>query len=336
MTNSPKLSIIVPVYKVEAYLPRCLDSILAQTFTDFELILIDDGSPDRCGEIMEEYAKRDSRIVTIHQQNQGVSAARNAGLRIAQGQYIMFCDSDDMVAKTWAEYMLAAARQGHWSLILCNYSTNLADLGQYESGKEKEEVYYSDRFLEFLLCKPVGSVWNTIFKATLIRENNISFDSNYSYGEDKLFILEYLLCDDGEFCTRCQNVVLYYYSDQSIEGRLTKQFSEDRTAFLIPERALMLQIGRKFGVPAEEIQRYLKLKQDIAIIERIRGITMSGSFFAVRRQLLEYLSSADFCDAIQNPDIKRKLTNRFYKVLNMKNPLIVYLYDYLGQLRVRR
>ena len=92
-----KFSVIVPVYKVETYLPRCIESILNQTVTDFELILIDDGSPDCSGEICDAYAAKDSRIRVIHQKNGGVSKARNAGLDIAQGEYIVFVDSDDWV-----------------------------------------------------------------------------------------------------------------------------------------------------------------------------------------------------------------------------------------------
>ena len=88
MEGSPLLSIIVPVYKVEAFLPGCLDSILGQTFRDFELILVDDGSPDNCGMICDEYAKQDDRIRVIHQENQGRSAARNAGIDIAKGDYL--------------------------------------------------------------------------------------------------------------------------------------------------------------------------------------------------------------------------------------------------------
>ena len=95
--KTPEISVIVPVYKVEPYLRQCVDSILAQTFTDFELILVDDGSPDNCSAICDEYAEKDDRIIVIHQQNQGLSAARNAGMEIMRGEYVMFVDSDDMI-----------------------------------------------------------------------------------------------------------------------------------------------------------------------------------------------------------------------------------------------
>ncbi len=95
--KSPTISVIVPVYNAEKTLRRCVDSILAQTFEDFELILINDGSKDQSGDICDEYAAKDSRVKTIHKTNGGVSSARNAGLRIAQGEYIAFIDSDDYI-----------------------------------------------------------------------------------------------------------------------------------------------------------------------------------------------------------------------------------------------
>lgn len=97
---NPKLSVIVPVYKAEKYLHRCVESILTQTFTDFEILLIDDGSPDRSGEICDEYAKKDSRIKVFHKLNGGASDARNVGLDNAQGEYVCFVDSDDVVDPT--------------------------------------------------------------------------------------------------------------------------------------------------------------------------------------------------------------------------------------------
>ena len=104
--NKPRLSVIVPVYKVEKYIHNCVDSILKQTFSDFEVILVDDGSPDRCGEICDSYATLDKRIKVIHQSNGGLSAARNKGIEIARGEIIGFVDSDDEISADMYEKML--------------------------------------------------------------------------------------------------------------------------------------------------------------------------------------------------------------------------------------
>lgn len=113
------ISVIVPVYRVEKYLPACIDSILNQTFTDFELILVDDGSPDRCPEICDETAKRDARVRAIHQANQGLSAARNAGIEAAHGAWLSFVDSDDFLAPDFLETLHDAAVRAGADCALC-------------------------------------------------------------------------------------------------------------------------------------------------------------------------------------------------------------------------
>lgn len=117
------ISVIVPVYNVEKYLNECVDSILAQTYTDFELILVDDGSPDNCGAICDEYAASDSRIRVIHQKNGGLSAARNTGLDIAKGEYVTFVDSDDLVCKTYLECLLQALLAEQADIAVCDMVT---------------------------------------------------------------------------------------------------------------------------------------------------------------------------------------------------------------------
>lgn len=115
----PVISVIVPVYKVEPYLRRCIDSILAQTYTDFELILVDDGSTDNCGAICDEYAKQDARIRVIHQENGGLSAARNAGIDAAQGDYLTFIDSDDFIAEGFLEQLWQTAQETAAECVIC-------------------------------------------------------------------------------------------------------------------------------------------------------------------------------------------------------------------------
>ena len=111
--DTPKISVIVPVYKVEAYLRRCVDSVLAQTFKDFELILVDDGSPDKCGEICEEYASSHPFISVIHQKNQGLSAARNNAVPMSRGEFITFVDSDDVITPDYLEYLYGLSESHH-------------------------------------------------------------------------------------------------------------------------------------------------------------------------------------------------------------------------------
>lgn len=116
-----KISIIIPVYNVEKYIDKCIQSILCQTFKEFEMILIDDGSPDKCGEICDEYAKKDNRIKVYHQENGGVSAARNLGIRESVGEYICFVDPDDYLMEDYCEKFYNAVKQTGTKLAICNY-----------------------------------------------------------------------------------------------------------------------------------------------------------------------------------------------------------------------
>ncbi|ETI67550.1 glycosyltransferase family 2 protein [Neobacillus vireti] len=115
------ISIIVPIYKVEKYLAICTDSILNQTFKDFELILVNDGSPDKCGEICDDYTKKDNRVKVIHKSNGGLSSARNAGINVAQGKYIAFVDSDDYIHPKMFEILFEAAEKYSSDITMCNF-----------------------------------------------------------------------------------------------------------------------------------------------------------------------------------------------------------------------
>lgn len=134
-----KISAIIPVYKVENYLHKCVDSVLAQTHSDLEVILVDDGSPDNCGVICDEYAAKDSRVKVIHKENGGVSSARNSGLDMATGQWIMFVDSDDLIDHHYAEFLLKAAQQTDADLVCCGNSRFI----------EEPSLSSDDRFEEY-------------------------------------------------------------------------------------------------------------------------------------------------------------------------------------------
>lgn len=165
----PEISVIVPVYKVEKYLTKCVDSILAQTFTDFELWLVDDGSPDHCGIICDEYARKDARVKVIHKKNGGLSDARNAALDVMQGEYVFFVDSDDWIAVDALEIMYAASKRTGAEVATGNI------ISVYEDGTEKllysptqKEKILKDEEILATLLQP--SACNRLYKAELFRK----------------------------------------------------------------------------------------------------------------------------------------------------------------------
>lgn len=167
------ISIIIPIYKVEPYLRRCLDSVLAQTYTDLQIILVDDGSPDGCGAICDEYAAKDSRIEVIHQENRGLSGARNAGLALAKGEYIAFLDSDDYVDETMYEKLLQVLLEKDADIAECGYRWVKPDVTYDRENTGKVDIYTNLEALEMLYFgdQMFGGisivVWNKLYRAEL-------------------------------------------------------------------------------------------------------------------------------------------------------------------------
>lgn len=165
------ISIIIPIYKVEEYLRRCIDSVLAQTYTDLQIILVDDGSPDNCPKICDEYASTDKRVEVIHQKNCGLCSARNNGLKIAKGDYILYIDSDDFIAPDMCEKLLSAAQQKQADMVICNYINYYPD-GTSVIPKPFFKETYTNISSKQALCvafKRVSfSVWNKLFKRQVL------------------------------------------------------------------------------------------------------------------------------------------------------------------------
>ena len=142
----PKVSIIIPVYKVEKYLPDCLNSVLSQTFQDWEAICVNDGSPDNCGKILDEYAQRDKRIKVIIQENQGLSLARNNGLKQAKGEYILFLDSDDFIYPQLLEICVSLAEKENAQMVSFSFTKN------GDENLDSAPTYNLNTLKKFLKC----------------------------------------------------------------------------------------------------------------------------------------------------------------------------------------
>lgn len=214
----PAISLIVPVYKVEPYLRECVDSILAQTFTDFELILIDDGSPDNCGIICDEYAEKDNRIIVIHQKNGGLSAARNAGLDVAKGEYVTFIDSDDVVSPQYLKLLYGQLLNNGCDISICGNIEFTKDYSQIEhvvngyvtvTGREATKGIYDDK-----KRAPVMAC-GKLYKIKLF--DSIRFPEGRIHEDD--YIVPILLYRSEKVCILSSKLYGYRQRDDSIMGK---------------------------------------------------------------------------------------------------------------------
>ena len=195
-----KVSVIVPVYKVELYLRDCIDSILGQTYRNLQLILVDDGSPDNCGAICDEYALRDNRVLVLHKENGGVSSARNVGLDHADGTYITFCDSDDGYERDWIAQMVDAMEAYHPDVVVGGFTYMAEDgtlgspypheTGQWRTESEMEKIKYC--FTMAMQQCHGGEIWDRLFRRDIVMDNQIRFcETCGNYAEDLGFVLSY-------------------------------------------------------------------------------------------------------------------------------------------------
>lgn len=244
------ISIIVPVYRAEAYLSRCLDSLKAQTYRDLEIWLVDDGSPDGSGRICDAYAEEDPRFHVIHQENQGVSSARNAALSRVSGTYLGFMDADD-----WAEPdLFRKLREGFTAkglradeagkdapgtedgaagsagtspvLSMCCFYLNESE-AYYPLNRRETTAYEGNDALFFILTDKMSALWDKLFLTSRIRERNLRFDPSLTVCEDLLFIFQYLM--GGELLY--QPLPLYHYRQS--EGSITRSgFTPSRMSLL--------------------------------------------------------------------------------------------------------
>lgn len=220
------ISIIVPIYNAESTLDRCICALIGQTHQNIEIILINDGSKDRSLEICRQYESQDPRIRVIDKPNGGVSSARNAGLDIARGEFVMFCDSDDWAEPDWCQELISHYEEG--CLVMC---------GHYVEGEQSfmphavksgngYSKYPRNRFFALKL-KGFNAPWNKLYSAAVIRKDHLRFHENLSNGEDYVFNLQYLNGIRGDilFLDKC----VFHYEwprEQSLSKKVPENYLE--------------------------------------------------------------------------------------------------------------
>jgi len=229
MEHKPLISVIVPVYNTEKYLEKCLLSISNQTFKDFEVVIVDDGSTDGSGLICDDYASKDSRIRVVHQQNMGVSSARNSALNIAKGDWVGFCDADDMLYP-YTLQTLVDQIETNTDCSMGGYvrSTPQGNILTEDTSRDKYDWNIEEALIDFY--KPNykmynGYLWNRLFKRTIIEKNRLRFHDDILIKEDGLFVVQYLCCCTGHVVFTKEPIYKYVVHDDSVVNVQINQFN---------------------------------------------------------------------------------------------------------------
>lgn len=224
----PKVSVVVPVYNVQQYVGKCLDSILAQTMKDFELLVIDDGATDQSGKICDEYSQKDSRVQVIHQKNQGLGGARNTGIEAAGGEYLLFVDSDDWIEPYTLEKALVAAESTGADISLFAFRS-VDELGK--TVQVFRESLPKNQALKIKDCKDIyltaPCAWNKLYRSELFARTGVRYPPRVWYEDIRTTLKLFLAADKAVFIDDvCYNYLLR-------EGSITKNVNADRNVEII-------------------------------------------------------------------------------------------------------
>lgn len=301
------ISVIVPVYNAEEWLPRCVDSILGQSYTDFELLLIDDGSTDASGQICDDYAAKHACVKVFHKPNGGVSSARNWGIEQAKGDWIAFCDADDYVTEDWLQ-IFSKGMDG--SLLICQGIT----LIDKDSNKRHAGIScrggVSSCLHPLIEYGMLGVCWNKLFKKSLIQNVSLRFNENFRFKEDEDFVLKYIYeIEDSYIISFKEGGYVYYIPDFNLKYRNVKQYDALASIFTTVQR-IHLQIPikdayehyiKEYGNALVDSFLYkkgrngierIKKYQELVGIENIRRARWLGSILKRVLSLNPYLAWA--------------------------------------------
>lgn len=305
---TPKVSIVVPVYNVEKYLKRCVQSLLSQTLKEIEVILVDDGSPDKCPEICEEYVQKDSRVRVIHKKNAGLGMACNSGLEVAIGEYVAFCDSDDWVDNTMYEALYNAAKENNAQMVFSGIRTvDERGTGKLMSVADRYKVYNESEKIEELALDMIASPPQTkqerripmsakivLYERKMLIENNIRFESERRMiSEDLLFNLDCL--SKSKVVVEIPKVFYnYYVNSASLTGVVRKDrcekylilYNEILSRYDIKNPRFKTRVNRMLiGYVRDEIVR-ISLNKKLSIKEK-REVILKIAKFPIWREIYD-------------------------------------------------
>ena len=268
--SNPKISVIIPVYNAEATLRRCVDSVLSQTFTDFECLLIDDGSKDRSGDICDEYAAKDSRVRVFHKENGGMCSVRNVGLDLSIGEWVTFCDADDIIPRSAFE-QLCLDISPDVNLIVGGFQGMHS--GRVSLPEKLTYLWPDLSVIEDAIVKPYFiTAWCKLYLRKIACR--LRFDNNFISSEDLLFNLQYVLFVKG---VKFVDKVVYLYSDDSEASKYHIDCS--RYLYQITALTQTLDLCRKrFHTDFKEVEHYVLAYHSARLLYNFLYITSYSTF----------------------------------------------------------
>lgn len=251
MMSNPEISVIVPIYNVEKYIRRCIDSILVQTFPKFELLLIDDGSNDKSGDICDEYAQRDNRIRVFHRENGGVASARQLGVNEARGNYSIHVDGDDWIETSMLEEMLNAIRQNDSDILISDYFVD-----SHVTSYRKQNICDpspKEVLKGILQGKLLGGLCNKLMRHNLYKKYDIKFIAGFNYCEDVLVLTQLLQKNvEVSFLPKA-----FYHYDFHNMSSITRKYTEET---YLAQKAFIDKLSEMIPSDLRDITRYVALR----------------------------------------------------------------------------
>ena len=317
--NTELISVIVPVYKVENYIKECIESIINQTYTNLEIILVDDGSPDNSGKICDEYAKRDKRIKVIHKQNGGVSLARNTGLDNSNGEYVTFIDADDYVSSEYCEKLLYTLKKENADCVACGYNRIY---GNTIEKVVREDSYFLNNieFLEDILFvqSGLGFCHMKLWKKSCI--GDIRFDKRLKVGEDALFNIK--ISDSiNKFYMLNQTLYNYRFNEDSVVRKYDIEYVDKYLKSMQIAKSYVEEKHKDNTIIIKRLNNYIVYHIMLIIINYCLNPKNNLKFNEKMKQIKEICNIKEFKNAIEQSDYEGFSITRKITLFTLKNKL---------------
>lgn len=321
-----KISVVIPVHNVEKYIKRCVESVENQTYSEFEIILVDDGSKDSSPQICDELAEKYSNINVIHQANAGASAARNRGIDEADGKYIVFCDSDDCIAAEMLEKLMLAKERYPETLPVCGIK-KIGVNSEIDclAGGEKFFVLPKKDFLVIQKAQLFNGPTNKLFEREVIEKNNIRFKPEIKLGEDFVFNADYAMCANCDYSV-IDEPLYYYYVDA--ENSASKKYVENILDNYTVMDGKLCELMKCADVDESAYDGRRETIQLFSVVNSIKNTMLPANkqtFIEKIRYIRKILKAFDIKKIASKAD-KKGYNPMYIKVLCTRSPLLVYFY----------